>query len=105
MAKKYIDAESFRRKMFEETFLKDSDEQKWDSGCWIRYGLFERCLEKESPADVRKNERGKWILETNHGLGVNTFRCNRCYHCVVAASPSNFCPDCGADMRERGTDE
>ena len=105
MAKKYIDAESFRRKMFEKTFLQDSDEQRWDSGCWIRYALFERCLESETSADVHENVYGNWIPETNHGLGVQTIRCSRCYHCAVSTSPSNFCPNCGANMRERKTDE
>lgn len=30
--------------MYHEAFEKDTDMQKWDSGCWIRYKLFENVL-------------------------------------------------------------
>ena len=43
-----IDADALREKMFHVAFETDSDMQKWDSGCWIRYKLFEKNLE-ESP--------------------------------------------------------
>lgn len=31
-------------KMYHESFEVDSDMQKWDSGFWIRYRLFENVL-------------------------------------------------------------
>lgn len=49
---RYIDAEKFEDEMYHESFEKDSDMQKWDSGCWIRYKLFADCLEKQPTADV-----------------------------------------------------
>ena len=33
------------RQMYHEAFETDSDMQKWDSGCWIRYKMFENALE------------------------------------------------------------
>ena len=42
-----IDADAFRHQMYHEVFEKDSNYQKWDSGCWIRYRLFEKILEKQ----------------------------------------------------------
>ena len=36
-----IDADALGNRMYHESFEKDSDLQKWDSGCWIRYKLFE----------------------------------------------------------------
>ena len=39
-----IDAYELSRKMYEEAFIKDSDFQRWDSGCWIRYKMFENAL-------------------------------------------------------------
>ena len=48
----YIDKEKLRQAMFQEAFGKDSDLQRWDSGCWIRYKLFENVLEKTEAADV-----------------------------------------------------
>lgn len=49
---KYINEETLRKLMYEEAFEKDSDMQKWDSGCWIRYKLFENCLEAVPAEDV-----------------------------------------------------
>ena len=39
-----IDADEFENRMYHEAFERDSDMQKWDSGCWIRYRLFEEVL-------------------------------------------------------------
>lgn len=38
--------------MYEEVFLKDSDDQRWDSGCWIRYKLFERVVDSIPTIDA-----------------------------------------------------
>jgi hypothetical protein len=35
--------------MYHAAFESDTDMQRWDSGCWIRYKLFEQVLE-ETPA-------------------------------------------------------
>ena len=40
-----IDADELSRKMYEEAFIKDSDLQRWDNGCWIRYRLFGKVLD------------------------------------------------------------
>lgn len=40
-----IDAEDLRRKMYRETFETDNPMMKWDSGCWIRYKMFEKAEE------------------------------------------------------------
>ena len=42
-----IDADDFGNRMYHEAFEKDSDLQKWDSGCWIRYKLFENVLREQ----------------------------------------------------------
>ena len=49
---RYIDAEKFKKEMYHEAFETDSDMQKWDSGCWIRYKMFENCIEQQPTADV-----------------------------------------------------
>ena len=36
-----IDARVFEATMYHQAFETDSDMQKWDSGCWIRYKMFE----------------------------------------------------------------
>lgn len=40
-----ISRKAMREAMYHEAMEKDSDEQKWDSGCWIRYKMFERVIE------------------------------------------------------------
>ena len=45
MMPKLIDADALRQKVYHEAFETDTDMQRWDSGCWIRYKLFENCLD------------------------------------------------------------
>ena len=47
-----IDADALARAMYEESFEKDSDMQRWDSGCWIRYKLFENVLDEQPTIDA-----------------------------------------------------
>lgn len=47
-----IDADALQATMYHEAFEKDSDLQKWDSGCWIRYKLFEKCIDAAPTIDV-----------------------------------------------------
>lgn len=46
-----IDADVLQNLMYHEAFEVDSDMQKWDSGCWIRYKVFENCLAKTPTLD------------------------------------------------------
>lgn len=40
-----IDADALRREMYHQAFETDTDMQRWDSGCWIRYKLFESAID------------------------------------------------------------
>lgn len=46
-----IDADALRREMYHKAFETDSDMQKWESGCWIRYMMFER-IEEAAPTVI-----------------------------------------------------
>jgi len=48
----YISRETLRDLMYTEAFERDTGLQRWDSGLWIRYKLFENCLEAIPAADV-----------------------------------------------------
>lgn len=39
-----IDADALDDAMYHEAFETDSEMQKWDSGCWIRYKMFENAI-------------------------------------------------------------
>ena len=98
---RYIDADAFGREMYHEAFETDTDMQRWDSGCWIRYKLFEEILKKQPTADVRENVNGEWVNNI-HDLPI----CNKCGYmtpydrAIDDYEYGNFCPNCGADMRK-----
>ena len=51
-----IDADALRQTMYHEAFETDSPMQKWDSGCWIRYKMFER-MEETAPTIIPAEEK------------------------------------------------
>jgi hypothetical protein len=42
-----IDADALGNRLYHEVFEKDSEDQRWDSGCWMRYKLFEKVLREQ----------------------------------------------------------
>lgn len=75
MSDDLISREALRRAMYHEAMEKDSDEQKWDSGCWIRYKMFERVLEAQPPAEPQR-KRGHWVFDERAG-GYFCSECGR----------------------------
>lgn len=59
-----IDADAFGNRLYHEVFEKDSEDQRWDSGCWMRYRLFEKVLREqptvEQPEIIRCRECKHW---------------------------------------------
>lgn len=41
-----IDADALMHRMYHDAFETDTDMQKWDSGCWIRYKMFENAIDE-----------------------------------------------------------
>ena len=86
-----ISREDLKRRMYHEAFETDSDLQKWDSGCWIRYKLFENVIDTipsvEIVASWMKVQELLW-----HG-----YKCTNCFYDVN--KKSNYCPNCGAKMK------
>lgn len=37
-----VDIDELSRQMYRDAFETDTELQKWESGCWIRYRLFEK---------------------------------------------------------------
>ena len=40
----YIDRIDLSKRMYHEAFETDSERQRWDSGCWVRYRMFENHM-------------------------------------------------------------
>ena len=58
--------------------------------------------------DVRENVRGEWIKPLSRGdvlsYGKAYYECDQCHKVAFFGNEMNFCPNCGADMRERKED-
>ena len=89
-----IDADKLSADMYHEAFEKDSDMQKWDSGCWIRYKMFENAL-KAQPTIEPERKTGHWILDRS-----GAYCCNNCMEpCatyVMMKPRDRFCKMCGS---------
>lgn len=97
-----IDADALRAQMYHEAFETDTDMQRWDGGCWIRYKMFENAIDNATTIEPQRM-RGKWIDQK--GGGCCCSECGRYAldepdgNFIHVAVKSNFCPNCGADMR------
>lgn len=100
-----IDADALRAQMYHEAFETDTDMQRWDSGCWIRYKMFENAIDN-APTIAPQRMRGKW-REIDDAYNRISGRCSVCgweshmYEDDVVGM--NYCPNCGAWME--GQDE
>lgn len=54
-------------------------------------------LEEQPTADVVERKKGKWIENTEYF--PTTYTCPFCDH-KIYGEPTNFCDECGADLRE-----
>lgn len=102
-----IDADAFRHRMYHEVFEKDSEDQRWDSGCWMRYRLFEKVLREQPTVEQPERMRGKWIYGEDE-YGIDGYHCNQCgffvpwdyaHKFINYIEDYHFCPNCGVDMR------
>ena len=95
----YIDKEKFRMHIIRynhnplKVILTDEEKEK-----------FIQMLDEVSIADATEVKHGKWIFSPDHSEGICTI-CNykiygRPYQNTYLIVPYNFCPNCGADMRE-----
>ena len=95
-----IDADALREHMYHEAFETDSDLQKWDSGCWIRYQMFENILDTEITIQTFPVWHGHWEeVYLDHrcaGIRPALLCCSECYQCATVKT--KYCPNCGAKM-------
>ena len=100
---KLINPDKLREEMYHNAFETDTELQKWDSGCWIRYKLFENILDAQPIVDAPERKKGKWIIYVISMLDGEGCRCSECG--FEGAPYWDYCPNCGADMREESDNE
>lgn len=93
---RYIDADALREHMYHEAFETDSGLQKWDSGLWIRYQLFESVLNTEITVDAEPIRHGRWIMEFDEKSQCTDWHCSDCGK--HGRGDYKRCPWCGAKM-------
>lgn len=92
-----VDADALSEMMYHKAFETDSDMQKWDSGCWIRYKMFENCIDAQPTIEPKK---GKWIWNEE----ISAYSCSECHHNAYGNGLEcldgtyRYCPNCGARM-------
>lgn len=67
----YIDVNLLKERMYHEAFEKTTDMQRWDSGCWIRYKMFENVVKDIPIADVVEVVRCKDCKHYENGFCYN----------------------------------
>ena len=83
-----IDKDRLSAEMYHEAFETDSDMQKWDSGCWIRYKMFENILKAQPAVDA-----------------VEVVRCEDCMHyCADPWGYGNCVFEGGVSRRRKDSD-
>ena len=100
-----IDADALEARMYHDAFETDTDMQRWDSGCWIRYKMFEKAI-VEAPTIEPERKTGHWIPERREL--EYTLRCSECGYTYTPggledgtldqADIHHYCPLCGTKM-------
>ena len=92
-----IDADALMKAMYHRAFETDGDTM-WQSGCWVRYRAIEQVVKEQPTSELKK---GKWkracLDHEAMGERPSILYCSICNQCI--AYPTNYCPNCGADMR------
>lgn len=96
-----IDADELRKRMYHDAFETDSDLQKWDSGCWIRYKMFEHAIEDAPTIEAEPVKHGRWI-EPRRVFDNIYYHCSVCGNHYAIYGDFNYRPNCGAKMEEQG---
>ena len=88
-----INRQALKQAMYHEAFEVDSDMQKWDGGCWIRYRLFEKIVDI-MPSVQPEQKTARWLINSD---GYYPY-CSACKEEPKNRTMTDFCPKCGAKM-------
>ena len=86
---RYIDADKLKEELKHSGYCNNN---------WLDIEMY---INNQPTADVRENVRGEWrTTYLDHiamGERPKILYCSICNQCI--AYPTNYCPNCGADMR------
>ena len=93
-----LDADELRKQMYHEAFETDTDMQKWDSGCWIRYKMFENVIENAPTIEAEPVRHGQWKQNKYYPHIIICNECGEPYELSNSMEHWNYCPNCGCKM-------
>lgn len=89
-----ISRKAMREAMYHEAMEKDSNEQKWDGSCWIRYKMFERVIESLPSAEpVIRCKDCKHYHTFEDGISVHISWCDLGHSREIDIYDEWFCGD------------
>lgn len=91
-------ADDFIKREDALSLKKPFPNQKGMITLYRQYFIDPEAVEQLPAADVRPVVRGQW-KRVDPRSTVVTFRCSECNY-YAHMNATNFCPNCGADMRE-----
>ena len=99
-----ISRKELRNAMYHEAFEIDSDLQKWDGGCWIRYKLFENVIDsipsKQPPVNETAVEPKQVDLYGKDEWWGLVCICPDCKaEWMSDKADTHFCPKCGRPVK------
>ena len=98
MSDDLISRQVLKQAMYHETFEVDSEMQKWDGGCWIRYKLLEKIVDS-MPSVQPEQKTGQWLINSD---GYYPY-CSICKNEPQGRIMTDYCPNCGAKMKSEET--
>ncbi len=100
-----IDADALEKEMYHKSFEVDDGRNKWHSGLWIRYKIFEEAIRDAPTVDAEPVRHGKWEKTSCKWV---TYECSECGEktdeTIMGLPRYVYCPMCGARMVEYETD-
>ena len=94
--KRLIDANALKR-IIQETIAESDFEL-------FKQVMREMCdiLDKSPTEDAAEVVHGRWIAVPSSDMNIgHAFKCSECNKMRFGSHIPNYCPNCGADMRER----
>ena len=100
---RYIDADKLQLYLNDyaiQVSPSESDDEKtrkWNEIVYMTIDTCMKAVDEQPTADVRENVRGEWIFPYEDKKYKRCSACGKTFYSIP--STSNFCPNCGAEMR------